>query len=241
MADPQILVLLPAWNEEEALPVVLAELQALRAYPKLLVVDDGSSDRTSAVAKASGATVLTLPINLGVGGALRAGYRWALRNGFTHVVRVDSDGQHNPADVGRVLSPVLAGEIDLCIGARFAGVGEYGQKGVRGLAMRFLSATMSAVVGTKLTDTTSGFTAANRRAMQVFAQDFPMEFLGDTVEALIIGHKSGLRIGQVGVAMRERQGGAPSHQSWRLVIFMIRAMLAMSVAMTRKPTRVAAE
>ena len=241
MASPKILVLLPAWNEEEALPGVLAELQALGTCPDLLVVDDASTDRTSEVAKAAGATVITLPINLGVGGALRAGYRWALRNGFTHVVRVDSDGQHNPADVPRVLAPVLTGDFDLCIGARFAGVGDYGQQGIRGMAMKFLSATVSAVVGTKLTDTTSGFTAANHRAMQVFAQDFPMEFLGDTVEALIIGHKAGLRIGQVGVAMRERQGGSPSHRSWRLVIFMIRAMLAMSVAMTRRATKVAPE
>lgn len=238
MSDPKLLVLLPAWNEEEALPTVLEELRALDAFPHLLVVDDGSTDRTREVAKAAGATVITLPINLGVGGALRAGYRWALRNEFTHVVRVDSDGQHDPRDVARVLRPVMDGDLDLCIGARFAGVGDYGQEGIRGSAMRFLSAMVSAVVGTKLTDTTSGFTAANRGAMQVFAQDFPMEFLGDTVEALIIGHKAGLRIGQVGVTMRERQGGSPSHQSWRLVVFMTRAMLAMSVAMTRRATKV---
>lgn len=238
MSDPKLLVLLPAWNEEEALPTVLEELRALDAFPHLLVVDDGSTDRTREVAKAVGATVITLPINLGVGGALRAGYRWALRNEFTHVVRVDSDGQHDPRDVARVLRPVMDGDLDLCIGARFAGVGDYGQEGIRGSAMRFLSAMVSAVVGTKLTDTTSGFTAANRGAMQVFAQDFPMEFLGDTVEALIIGHKAGLRIGQVGVTMRERQGGSPSHQSWRLVVFMTRAMLAMSVAMTRRATKV---
>lgn len=237
MAGSKLLILLPAWNEEEALPALLAEIRELNLYPDVVVVDDGSTDQTSEVVKAEGMTAITLPINLGVGGALRAGYRWALRNGFTHVVQLDSDGQHDPKDIAAVLKPVLDGELDLSIGARFAGVGDYEQDGVRRLAMWVLSTLISSIIGTKLTDTTSGFKAANRRAMRVFAQDFPMEYLGDTVEALIIGHKAGLRIGQVGVTMRERQGGSPSHRSWRLVVFMIRAMLAMAVAMTRRATK----
>lgn len=239
MSGPRTLVLLPAWNEEEALPSLLRELAEYHPLNHVLVVDDGSGDSTSTVARAGGAIVLTLPINLGVGGALRAGYRWALRNGFDHVVQLDADGQHDPKDIAAVLQPVLDGTLDLSIGARFAGVGDYEQDGVRRLAMKFLSGLISAIVGSRLTDTTSGFKAVNLRSMKVFAQDFPMEYLGDTVEALIIGHKAGLRIGQVPVAMRERQGGAPSHKSWRLVVFMIRAMLAMAVAMTRRASQVA--
>lgn len=238
MSEPHTLVLLPAWNEEEALPGLLEELASFHPLSRVLVVNDGSTDRTTEVVKEAGATVLTLPINLGVGGALRAGYRWALRNGFSYVVQLDADGQHDPRDIASVLEPVARGDVDLNIGARFAGVGEYEQDGIRRLAMRFLSGLISAIVGSRLTDTTSGFKAVNHRAMEVFAQDFPMEYLGDTVEALIIGHKAGLRIGQVPVAMRVRQGGSPSQRSWRLVVFMIRALLAMSVAMTRRPTKV---
>jgi glycosyltransferase involved in cell wall biosynthesis len=238
MRDPEVLVLLPAWNEEETVAAVLDEIRALGTYPRVLVVDDGSTDATSQVAKAAGATVLTLPINLGVGGALRAGYRWGLRHGFTCVVQLDSDGQHDPRDISAVLAPVLDGELDLAIGARFAGVGDYEQAGLRRLVMRMLSAIISTIVGTKLTDTTSGFKAASLRAMTVFAQDFPMEYLGDTVEALIIGHKAGLRIGQVGVTMRERQGGSPSHDSWRSGVFLLRALLATAVATTRRATKV---
>ena len=237
MATPNLLVLVPAWNEEEALPEVLRELAAIDLPHAVLVVDDGSTDTTAWVAREEGATVLVLPINLGVGGAMRAGYRWALRNGFTAVVQVDADGQHDPSDIATVAAPVLNGDVDVSIGARFAGVGDYEQGGVRRIAMWILSTTISWVVGVRLTDTTSGFKAANLRAMKVFAQDFPMEYLGDTVEALIIGHKAGLKFGQVPVAMRERRGGSPSHNPWRTGVFLVRALLAMTVAMTRAATK----
>lgn len=238
MSDPRVLVLLPAWNEEEALPALLTELAAYHPVDQTVVVDDGSTDKTSAVARAAGVQVLTLPINLGVGGAVRAGYRWALRNGFDYVVQLDADGQHDPRDIERVLAPVLSGHADLCIGARFAGAGDYKQRGPRGLAMRLLARWVSAITGSsKLTDTTSGFKAANNRAVAVFGQDFPMEYLGDTVEALIIGHKAGLRITQVPVAMRSRQGGVPSHQAWRSAVFLIRAVMAVLIAITRPATK----
>ena len=237
MTEAELLILVPAWNEEEVLGSVLGELAASEISHSVLVIDDGSTDRTAEIADAAGATVLRLPINLGVGGAMRAGYRWALRQGFSYTVQLDADGQHDPRDLGQVLAPVLDGELDLCIGARFAGVGEYSMGRTRRFAMRFLAWLISGIVGTQLTDTTSGFKAANTRAMKVFAEDFPMEYLGDTVEALIIGHKAGLRIGQVPVAMRERQGGSPSHESWRMAVLTIRALLAVSVAMTRRATR----
>lgn len=236
MSNPDPLVLVPAWNEEEALPSVLRELAQIDLPHRVLVVDDGSTDNTSAIAREHGATVLTLPINLGVGGAMRAGYRWALRNGYHYAIQVDADGQHDPRDIARVLDPVLRGETDVSIGARFADVGDYKPGLVRRLTMQFLSVLISAIIGTKLTDTTSGFKAANQRAMRVFAQDFPMEYLGDTIEALIIGHKAGLRFGQVGVAMRARQAGSPSKEGWRLGVMFVRALLAITVAMTRPAT-----
>jgi len=142
-------------EREEALPAVLQELALIKMAHTVLVIDDGSTDGTTQVAKAHGAKVLTLPINLGVGGAMRAGYRWALRNGFTCVVQVDADGQHNPSDIVRVVGPVLEGSLDVSIGARFAGIGEYDQSFVRRATMWVLSTTISWVVGTKLTDTTS--------------------------------------------------------------------------------------
>ena len=202
-----------------------------------LVIDDGSTDRTAEVARSAGVRVLVLPVNLGVGGAMRAGYRWALRHGYSHAVQLDADGQHQPDDVARVLEPVLRGHLDLSIGARFAGVGNYKQGGVRRLSMRFLARLMSMLTRSQLTDATSGFKAANRKAIEVFANDFPMEYLGDTVEALIIAHKAGLRIGQVPVAMRERQAGAPSHEAWRMAVLTFRALLAISVAITRPATK----
>ena len=132
----------------------------------------------------------------------------------------------------------MSGKLDVCIGARFAGAGQYDTGILRRVVMRFLATTISAIVGTELTDTTSGFKAANLKAIEVFAAEFPMEYLGDTVEALIIGHKSGLRIGQVPVAMRSRLGGHASHGAWRSAIFLVRALSATLVALTRRPGRV---
>jgi glycosyltransferase involved in cell wall biosynthesis len=231
------LIVVPAWNEEEALPKTLEELARLELRHDVLVVDDCSSDRTSQIAAEFGVRSISLPVNLGVGGAMRAGYRWALRNGYSWAVQVDADGQHDPASIADVLQPVLDGKVDISVGARFAGVGEYEAGRVRRVAMALLSWIISAIVGTKLTDTTSGFKAANLAAIKVFADEFPMEYLGDTVEALIIAHKAGLRIGQVPVSMRERQGGAPSQAAWRAGVFLIRAVLAVGVAATRGTTK----
>jgi glycosyltransferase involved in cell wall biosynthesis len=238
MKSARVLVVVPAFNEQEALPLLLAELAQTVPHYDVVVVDDGSSDETAEVAEAQQVLVLRLPVNLGVGGAMRAGYRWGVRNGYDYVVQVDADGQHNPADIDTVLAPVLDNTVDVCVGARFAGVGDYESGGLRRLAMRGLSVLVSAIVGTKLTDTTSGFKAANRKAMLIYSQDFPMEYLGDTVEALIIGHKARLRIGQVPVAMRPRQGGAPSQAPWRAAVFLVRAVLAVFVALTRRASKV---
>lgn len=237
MSDSPLLILVPAWNEEAALSMLLPELAEVPIPHEVVVINDGSTDRTSEVAREHGARVLELPLNLGVGGAMRAGYRWALRNGYRYSVQVDADGQHRPCDVVEVVGPVMSDQLDMCIGARFAGVGGYRVGGLRRITMHVLSGAVSLIVGVRLTDTTSGFKAANLRAMRVFAQDFPMEYLGDTVEALIIGHKAGLRIGQVPVEMRMRQAGTASHSPWRAAVFLVRALLAVFVALTRRATK----
>lgn len=231
-----LLILVPAWNEEEALGLVLDELATLELPHDVVVIDDGSTDATAEVARTHGATVLSLPLNLGVGGAMRAGYRWAVRQGYQYSVQLDADGQHRPCEVSAIMRPVLQGELDLCVGSRFGGAATYTVSGSRRFAMRVLSWVISILTKIKLDDTTSGFKAANLRAMRVFAQDFPMEYLGDTVEALIIGHKAGLRIGQVSVSMRPRQAGDASHDPWRSALFLARALSASLVASTRRAT-----
>lgn len=233
-APPErLLVVIPAWNEEETLPAVVAELRAAVPDADVVVVNDGSTDRTSDVARAAGALVIDLPINLGVGGAMRCGYTYALRHGYDATVQLDADGQHDPADVPRLLEALATEEADVVIGARFAGVGEYEARGPRLWSMRLLARVLSRVAGTRLTDTTSGFKASGPRAIRLFASNYPAEYLGDTVESLVIASRVGLRIRQVGVAMRPRAGGTPSHGPVKAAIFLGRAAMALVISLSR--------
>lgn len=228
----RVLVVLPAWNEALALPSVLAEVRAALPEVGVLVVNDGSSDTTSAVARSCGVDVLDIPFNVGVGGAMRAGFRFALANGFDVVVQVDADGQHNPQDVPRLVAALE--DADVVIGARFADRPGYRVRGPRRWAMRLLAATLSRVAGEPLTDTTSGFKASGPRAVRLFAVHYPAEYLGDTVESLVIAARAGLRVTQVGVEMRQRSAGQPSHRPWKAGVYLMRAFLALLIALTRR-------
>ena len=233
-----LLIIIPAWNEEQALPTVLDEIRGnTELDADVVVVDDGSHDHTSEVARARGVAVLTLPLNLGVGGAMRTGYVYAKRNGYRWAVQVDADGQHRPADILRLKERMEETNADLVIGARFAGVGDYTVRGPRAWAMKLLSGRLSRICKVTLTDTTSGFKLANRRTIELFAEELPAEYLGDTIEALVIDAKSGLKVEQVGVQMRERQGGEPSHGPLKAALFLGRAGLAMFIASTRRRTK----
>lgn len=232
----RVLVILPAWNEQEALPGVLDDLIEALPWVDVLVVNDGSTDRTGTVARRGRTLVLDLPINLGVGGAMRAGYKYARAKGYDVAVQLDADGQHDPREVRRLLETMLDERADVVIGARFAGEGTYSVRGPRRWAMRLLSVVLSKVAGTRLTDTTSGFKASNRRAIELFAREYPAEYLGDTVESLVISARSGLRIRQVGVSMCPRAGGTPSHNPAQAALFLTRAMLALLIALTRPVT-----
>lgn len=228
----RILVVVPAWNEQETVAATITELRQAQPDVDVLVVDDGSGDRTVQEARGAGALVCQLPYNLGVGGAMRAGYRYGLRHGYDIVVQLDADGQHDP----EYLPQLLAGldDADVVVGARFAGVGDYQVGLARGLAMRLLAGTLSRLAGTRLTDVTSGFRAVNRRALAVFASHYPAEYLGDTVESLVIAVRSGCRVKQVPVAMRERAGGTASQTSVKAILYLARTIVALGLALVRR-------
>ncbi|OIQ93364.1 undecaprenyl-phosphate mannosyltransferase [mine drainage metagenome] len=232
-ATPRLLVILPAWNEEESLPGVLDELHAALPGAHFLVVNDGSTDGTSRAGRRGSTMVLDLPLNLGVGGAMRAGFKFAAREGYEVAIQVDADGQHDPADVQRLVDALGTEQADVIVGARFAGRGSYEVRGPRRWAMAVLSMVLSRIAKTRLTDTTSGFRASNRRAIELFATEYPAEYLGDTVESLVIACRSGLRVRQVGVEMRRRAGGTPSHSPVKAALFLGRALFALLIALSR--------
>lgn len=233
MPEPlqRTLIVMPAFNEEQSVAAVVREVFGKLPGVSVLVVNDGSTDQTTREALSAGALVAELPFNLGVGGAMRTGFRYALQKGFDNVVQVDSDGQHDPAGIPSLLREL--DNFDLVLGARFAGEGDYRVHGPRHWAMVVLSKVLSRVAHTKLTDTTSGFRASGPRAVRLFAQYYPAEYLGDTIEALVIASKSGLSIHQVPVSMRPRAGGKPSHNPLKASAYLGRACMALVFALIR--------
>lgn len=226
---------IPALDEEATIAAVVQEIHATLPDVEVLVVDDGSTDRTGSFARSAGARVLTLPFNIGVGGAMRTAFLYAQRQGFDAVVQVDADGQHVAACI-----PDLVAALDrasVVVGSRFSG-GSARIRGPRRWAMSLLASTLSRVCRTPLTDTTSGFRAADRRAIALFARHYPAEYLGDTVESLVIAARSGLQVREVPVTMRSRQGGSASQSPVRAGLYLGRAVLALYVALG---TRVAPE
>jgi glycosyltransferase involved in cell wall biosynthesis len=227
------LVVMPAFNEEESVRAIVLEVFEKLPGITCLVVNDGSTDGTTGEALAAGAIVARLPFNLGVGGAMRVGFRYALENGFDNVVQVDADGQHDPSGVVALLARL--DKADLVVGARFAGEGDYTVKGPRRWAMVLLSQFLSRMAHTKLTDTTSGFKMSGPRAVRLFAEHYPAEYLGDTIESLVIAARAKIVIVQVPVAMRARAGGRPSHNPVKAAAYLARAVLALLFAIMRPP------
>lgn len=222
---------MPAFNEEASVGDVVREVFDKLRGVTVLVVDDGSTDNTTKLAREAGALVATLPFNLGVGGAMRTGFKYALDNGFANVVQIDSDGQHDPSGVPDLVKGLESA--DLVIGARFAGEGDYTVRGPRQWAMKALARILSNTAKTTLTDTTSGFRASGPRCVALFAAHYPAEYLGDTIEALVLAARADCVIRQVPVSMRARAGGVPSHNPFKAAAFLGRVGIALVFALVR--------
>lgn len=228
----RVLVVLPALNEAPSVGGVVRDVRDSCPAYDVLVVDDGSTDETAKRASDAGAMVCSLPFNLGVGGAMRVAYKFALRHGYDIVVQVDADGQHDPAYIQKLVGGLS--DVDLMIGARFAGVGDYRAAFSRRLAMRLLASVLSRLARVRLTDVTSGFRAAGPRCIELFALHYPAEYLGDTVESLVIALRTGCSVEQMPVEMRVRSHGAPSQSSFRATLYLARAMAALGLALVRQ-------
>jgi len=227
------IAIVPALNEELTVPRVIDELRAFDAGLVIVVVDDGSADRTAEAAAAKGAVVIRLPFNLGIGGAVQTGFRFAFEHDFDVAVRVDGDGQHDPAQLTRILQPVLRGEADIVVGSRFAaGEGGYRSSRSRRVGIRLLAWVVSRIAGQRVTDTTSGFQALNRRGIALFARDYPHDY--PEVEATVMVFRHRLRLQEVPVSMRERGGGSSSITALRSIYYMVKVLLALFVGLFRR-------
>ena len=227
------IAVVPAFNEQQNVGRVIEEIRAFDPGLDIVVVDDGSVDSTAAVARQHGAVVLRLPFNLGIGGAVQTGFRYAFEHGYELAVRVDGDGQHDPAQLDRVIAPVLAGEADIAVGSRFVEEAQgYRSSRSRRVGIRLLALVVSRIVGRRVTDTTSGFQALNRRGIALFARDYPHDY--PEVEATVMVSKHRLHSVEVPVSMRERSSGRSSITAIRSVYYMIKVLLAIFVGLFRR-------
>lgn len=224
--------IVPAYNEEGSIARVIEEIRAFDPGFEIAVVDDGSVDATAAVAAAAGARVLRLPFNLGIGGAVQTGYRYAFENGFELAVQIDGDGQHDPGRLPAILAPLLDGEADMVVGSRFAGAGGYRVSFPRRLGIGVFARTISLIVRQRVTDTTSGFRAVNRRGIALFAADYPHDYPEAEATVMVVKHR--LRLKEVPVAMRERASGRSSITAPRSVYYMVKVLLALFVGLFRR-------
>jgi glycosyltransferase involved in cell wall biosynthesis len=219
----KVVVVVPAFDEEACIGEVVNKVR--NGGYSCTVVDDASTDRTAEIAAHAGAVVIRLPINLGVGGALRAGFRHAVDNGADTVVQVDGDGQHPAEQIGALLERLDTGDLDMVVGSRFApGGASAPQSNLRRAAIRVLSATLKRRGGVTISDPTSGFRAIRDPLLSAFASDFPHHYLGDTFEAYLVAGRRGYRIGEMPVEMQARQGGQPSAALPASVRAMLRAL-----------------
>ena len=219
------LVAIPAWNEAASIADVIAKVQEHRPDADVLVVNDGSTDLTAEVAKGAGATVVSLPFNVGVGGAMRTAFLYAKREGYQAMVQVDADGQHDPADLNHVIDGLS--DADVVVGTRFHPDSMYFVGGPRRWAMVLLSKALSRMNRGTISDPTSGFRSAGPRAIDLFAVEYPADYLGDTVGSLAIAIRKGLVIHETPVTMYFRQTGRPSKNAIWSALYLGRATLAI--------------
>ena len=230
---PRTLVIIPAFNEADPLPGVLKELAEVVPDYDVVVVDDGSTDATAAVARAAGATVLQLPFNLGIGGALRTGFLYAVRKGYQRAVQFDADGQHDPDEIALLVATLDEGA-DMAVGSRFAGKrASYEVGRVRAGAMGILRFAVRQFSGQSFTDTSSGFRSFDRPVLEFFATNYPSEYM-ESVEALLLTSAAGFRVDEVPVHMRGRAAGNPSNRRWRLVYHYVRLFVVIVASASRR-------
>ncbi len=233
------LIIIPAYNEAGNLPRVIPEIQAAAPGYDLVVISDGSRDHTAATAAGLGAAVVELPANLGYGGAVQTGFRYAVRGGYDLAVVIDADGQHDPAGILTLADAVVSGCADVAIGSRFRGRMNYHQPWVKRAGMAVFAWTVSRLTRMPVTDPTSGFQALNAAALRFFAYDnYPVDY--PDADTLLILHYAGFRVVEVPVTMRERISGVSMHSGWKPFYYIVKMWLAIAMVVLRQKTHLSA-
>lgn len=225
------LIIIPAFNEEASIGPLLREVRAATPHLPVVVICDGSTDRTAEIARSEGATVLDLPCNLGVGGAVQAGFQHALARGYRLCVRIDGDGQHPPSEIPKLIAAVRASEADLMIGSRFSTQGLHTSSLFRYLGIKMLAVFLSLICRRRVSDPTSGFWAVKRPLLHYFAREYPVDY--PEPEALALLRRQGYSFDEVSVTFRPRTAGRSSIHGWGTIYYAVKVGLALLVDRVR--------
>lgn len=231
MNNAKVLVIIPAHNEAESIAGVIRDVRAA-IDADIVVVNDGSTDRTAEIASKEGAGLLNMPFNLGIGSTMQTGFKFARRKGYAITAQVDGDGQHDASFLPALLQPIIDGESDLVVGSRYLTKTDYSGSTSRRAGTAIFSKILSIILGQKVTDATSGFRAINRQLINLFADDYPRDY--PEVEALLLAHVARLRIKEIPVNMRQRSGGRSSISHFRSIYYMVKVFLALLVGVSRR-------
>jgi glycosyltransferase involved in cell wall biosynthesis len=230
---PKLLIVIPALNEERNLPAVIREVRIVQPDATVVVVDDGSTDRTADAARSQGAIVLSLPFNLGYGAALQTGFLFAVREGFDRVVIMDGDGQHAPASIARLLE---VEDVDVVRGSRFLGAVRYRVPLARRVGMVLFGRIAALFTGERVTDVTSGFQALSSRAVRFLADNYPTDY--PDADTVILLSRAGLTQQEVPVEMHERLSGAPMVSPMKSFYYVFKMCLSILVTLLREKPRI---
>ncbi len=237
--SPKILIIVPAYNEQANIQKTIREIRALPMKPDVIVINDGSTDLTAQEAKDAGAKVVSLPFNLGIGGAVQTGFQFAFERGYDIAVQVDGDGQHDVAYLSTIVDPVLKDEADMVVGSRFMPQQEKGDQSsfVRRMGIGFFVHLIGLLTGCHIYDPTSGFRAYNKKMIKIFAQQYPHDF--PEPEAIVLARRFNATIKELPVVMRKRQGGSSSIRYFKSLYYMIKVTFAIVLDMLKSKRTVA--
>lgn len=229
------LIIIPAFNEANNLPLVIPHIQRAAPHFHLVVINDGSSDSTSQVARSFNVPVIDLPANLGYGGAVQTGFRYAVRHQYDLAVVIDADGQHDPDNILALANVIASGEADIAIGSRFRGRVNYHIPKVKLIGMRVFAWLVSRITKQTVTDPTSGFQAMNRSVLEFFAYDnYPVDY--PDADTLLILYYAGFRAREVPVTIHQRLSGVSMHSGWKPIYYIFKMLLAISMVLLREKT-----
>ena len=234
VSSVKILIIVPALNESGNISRTIADIKKQNLSVDIVVIDDGSTDATAQEALAAGVKVISLPFNLGIGGAVQTGFQYAWQYGYDIAVQMDGDGQHEASFLGKLIAPILENQADLVIGSRFIeDDGGFKSSFTRRVGIHFFVHLINMLTGLNITDPTSGFRAHNRKVIEMFAQDYPQDF--PEPEAIVVAKCLGARISETAVMMRKREGGQSSIRQLKSLYYMLKVTFAICLHTIRSP------